>query len=285
MQINHPDTALDYATAGGGGVRGPDGGRKTVNLLTGEEDAPNNYRLNVNQGGGPGGVQPRHRHTFDQFRCIREGYYEMGTVELEPWDIAYIPENCFYGPNTNGPDVKIIDIQFGGASGRGYPSMAQRRKGMDALRAKGGTFENGFHVTVDENGKRHNQDGFEALQEELWGRKVDYLPSRFTSQVYMRPSSYSWVKDPDASGIAWKLMARLTERDIRIAYIQVDKGASLLFGAEAAPEILWIKEGALSVDGTDHPTMTAFGTTTEEEPRSLRATESTELLYFKLPTF
>jgi hypothetical protein len=81
------------------------------------------------------------------------------------------------------------------------------------------------------------------------------------------------------------MMGRFTERDIRCAYVQVDKGASLLFGTEPAPEILWIREGSLSVDGTDHPTMTAFGTTTEEEPKALRATELTELLYFKLPTF
>jgi hypothetical protein len=81
------------------------------------------------------------------------------------------------------------------------------------------------------------------------------------------------------------MMGRFTERDIRCAYIQVEKGATLQLGTEPAPEFAWIKEGSLSFNGTDHPAMTAFGTTTEEEPGALRATETTELLYFKLPTF
>jgi hypothetical protein len=285
MQINHPDNAPEYGAVGGGGVRGGEGSNM-VNLLTGEEDAPNNYRLNVGRGGQTTTVvQPRHRHIFDQFRCIRSGYYQMGNVELEPWDIAYIPENCFYGPNTSGPDVKIIDIQFGGASGRGYPSMAQRRKGMDALRARGGRFENGLHITIDENGEQHNQDGFEALQEELWGHKVTYPEPRFTSQVFMRPRAFEWVKDPDSPGVAWKMMGRFTERDIRCAYVQVEKGATLRLGTEPAPEFVWIKEGSLSFNGTAHPAMTAFGTTSEEAPQALVATELSEMLYFKLPTF
>jgi hypothetical protein len=263
-----------------------------VNLLTGEEGAPNDYRLNVGRGGQKATeVIPRHRHTFDQFRCIRSGYYELGNVILEPWDIAYIPENCFYGPNRNGDEngngmsVEIIDIQFGGASGRGYPSVAQKRKGMEALLARGGTFEKGLYTWFDENGKKHIQDGNEVMLEEIWGRKVDYPEPRYTSQVYMRPSAFEWVKDPDVDGVAWKIMGRFTERDIRCGYVQVEKGATLWLGKEPSPEFVWIKDGSLSYNGTVHPAMTAFGTTTEEEPRALVAAELSELMYFKLPTF
>jgi hypothetical protein len=286
MQINHPDSAPDYGTVGGGGVRQSAGTRKSSTLLTGEEDTLNNYRLNYGIGGGDNdALSPRHRHTFDQFRYFLTDGYQLADTVIPAGRIGYFPESVFYGPQVIPPGVTIMDVQFGGAGGNGYPSLAQRRKGMDALRALGGTFESGLYVTVDEKGKRHNQDGFEALMEQITGEKINYVNPRYADQVFVNPENFDWIEDRAFPGVARKSMAVFTERDIRVGAIQLRPGASFSFGTEAAPEIVFVDKGVISFNGEDRPRLTAFGTTATEEPSTLTAAEYTELIYFKLPTF
>ena len=46
-------------------------------LLTGQDNSPNNYLLNVGRTGGGGWTTPRHRHTFDQVRYVLKGRYPI----------------------------------------------------------------------------------------------------------------------------------------------------------------------------------------------------------------
>jgi hypothetical protein len=290
VQINHPDTAPDYYgdSGGGVGVREFDGRPSPRVLLTGEEDTLNCYRFNYNVGGGAGdGFSPRHRHTFDQVRYFLTGEFQYGDQVVPAGLIGYFPESTFYGPliRTTGEGLNYVDVQFGGAGGNGYPSLEQRRKGSEALLAKGGTLEGGMYITVDENGQRHNQDGFEALWEAVTGKKVTYSEPRYTDQVFMNPDHFAWLKDPELPGVARKTVGVFTEREVRIGFIQLDKGASIPFGEAPAPEILYVNHGAMSYNGTSHPECSAFGTTADEQPHTLTADEATELLYIKLPTF
>jgi hypothetical protein len=288
MQIGHPDTSPKYSEVSGGGVRGDvtrvRPGPGSACLLQGEEDALNCYRMNYGDIGGGG--SPRHHHTFDQIRYFMTGEAQYGDLVVPPNTIIYLPETVHYGPLVPRPgDKSGVEIQFGGASGNGYPSMAQRRKGAEALRAKDGHLENGTWVTIDADGNRHNQDGFEALWEAIWDKKANYAKPRYNDQIYMHPENFSWIKDPDNPGVARKTLGVFTEREIRIGFIQLAKGASVQLGERPAPEIAFVTEGAISWNGEAHPRLTAFGTTTDEAPQTLTAIEDSELYYLKLPTF
>jgi hypothetical protein len=257
-------------------------------LLSGEEDAPNNYRLSVSLGGAVGEPtnSPRHRHIFDQVRYLMKGEYSVGVDQvMTEGQIGYFPESVFYGPQLLQPDLQILTLQCGGPGGIGYPSLEQRRKGYEALMQRDGTIEGGRWTWLDENGDRHNKDAHEALDEEVYGHKITYAPPRYDSLILMNPDNYSWVKDPNTPGVARKIVGTFTERAVRIGFIELDTGAELAFGTEPSPEVLFLKEGRISCNGTVHEQYTAFGTTTEEHAQTLTAVAPSELVYIKLATF
>ena len=151
--------------------------------------------------------------------------------------------------------------------------------------ARGGRFEDGFYVWEDEEGNTHNQDAFEAKWEAIYDKKIAYPEARYHSIVLMNPASYAWIKDPENPGVARKLLGAFSEREIRIACVELDKGASLSFGNEPAAEIAFLEEGALTHNGTTHGAHSGFATTADEHPQTLVAAEDSRLLYLKLPTF
>lgn len=292
MQINRPETAVDIhkdITDYRSGAGKKPSARVARMLLTGRENALNNYRLGLSGGASADAENwqtPRHRHTKEQFRYVIEGEYQLTDKETLPqgW-AAYFPESVYYGPQNLTPNLKLLVMQFGGPSGHGYLSNRQIQKGIDALTAKGGHFERGVYTWVDADGRRHNQDAAEAAEEQVIGRKIEYPPARYKDFVMMNPAAYSWVKDRDNQGVARKMLGSFTERDVRFEMIRLDKGAVLPVGVEASPETFFLKEGAVMHDNKLYPAQTAFGTETEEAPSLLTAAEPTEFIYMKLPTF
>jgi hypothetical protein len=286
MEIRHPNTAPSGRALTGGGVRQINGPPRSQFILgVGGAGTPNAFRLSYGEGAEGGEVlSPRHRHTFDQFRFFMGGAFTLADYTIPVGYVGYFPESVFYGPQVIDASVKVFSVQFGGASGIGYITPAERPEGMARLRERG-SFEGGLFVTVDENGERHNQDGFEALQEEIRGKKVDYAPPRYSGQVLMDPENFAWSKDPDNPGVAVKLLGRFTERDARVGFVRIDAGASYTFGHEQAPEILFLHTGVISYAGASHPRLTAFSVGADEGPYTLVASETAELLYMKLPTF
>jgi hypothetical protein len=285
MKYGHPDTVP--AKRPGGGVRGSDGTRTGSLLLEAGEGTVSCYRLSYGEGRGGAPINsPRHRHTFDQIRFIMSGEYEIADKVIPGGLVGYFPESVHYGPQVISSEVTILDVQFGGASGLGYLTPKQLAAGRESLLAEGkGTLENGLYVTVDANGKQHNQDAFEAVQQHIVGHRVDYAQPRYLDQVWMNPDSFEWVKDEHQPGVARKMLGEFTERDVRIGFFSLEEGAELTFGTERASEIAFINKGAISYDGKIHPRLTAFGTEAADNPEVLLATEPTELLYMKLPTF
>jgi hypothetical protein len=287
MEITDPDATVSYAEVAGGNIRPSGGGSfNAQSLLHGIEGAPNNYRFNIaTRSDGPDQFSPRHRHTFDQFRYFIAGDYLLADEPIPAGSVGYFPESVHYGPQVIPVGSTICDVQFGGASGNGFLSLAQRKAGFERLIAKGGRLEDGLHITVDASGKEHKQDGFEALQQEVFGKQVVYAPPRYSGQTIMHPDNFAWVKDPDFPGVARKTLGVFTERDARVGFIQLEKGASFLLGEQPAPELLFVVHGSLAHDGVAHPAHSAFGTWSNEDPQKLTAEEDTELLYFKLTTF
>ena len=284
MLVNTPDGASNYyATAGN--LRS--GNRLTRTLLTGRESSPDNFKFNFGGGGdSEDWTTPRHRHNFEQVRYPLSGDYVIAKNKVLPsgW-VAYFPESAYYGPQVKSGNLTMLSLQFGGPSGTGYWSVAQRKKGYEDLLAKGGKFDEGIYSWVDETGQRHNQDAAEAVWEQIYGRKIEYPKPRYPEFVVMDPDSFTWIRDADEPGVAWKKLGSFTEREIRVAFIRLDKGARLPFGREKAGEILFIKEGSLSHDDKSHGRHSAFHVAAGEQPVTLTALEPSELFYVKLPTF
>src|SRR5690349_17742178 len=105
-------------------------------LLTGDDNSPNNYLLNVGLTGGGGWGTPRHRHNFDQIRFVLKGSYPVSPHKvMKEGSIAYFPESVHYGPQDRPEGLEMMVIQFGGASGQGFLSSPMREAANEALKA------------------------------------------------------------------------------------------------------------------------------------------------------
>jgi hypothetical protein len=284
MRTSHPSQAPDYFKEAGN-LR--EGTRVSRVLMTGEEGAPDNFRLGLGSGGDEKSwTTPRHHHNFEQIRFPLEGDYSIGKKRVLPqgW-VGYFPESAYYGPQVMSSNLTMLVLQFGGPSGHGFASVAQRKAGLERLKARGGTLENGIYSWVDDEGKHRNQDAFEAVWEEMNGRKISYPEPRYDDLILMNPASFQWIDDPDTPGVSRKQLGTFTEREVRIGFVRLEPGATLTFGSEPSSEILFLKEGQVSHAGQTQERHTAFGTSAQDTPEQLTAVAASELFYMKLPTY
>ena len=218
--------ALNAPLYNAGNLReGDDSGIKV--MLEGREGTLDNFRLfhSVNQEGG--WEAPRHRHNFEQIRFPLSGGFEYAPDKvLQAGWVGYFPEGVYYGPQIRHKGLKMVVLQFGGASLSGYMSTVQRRRGFNELKAKG-TFSKGVYSWVDEGGRKHNQDAFEATWEHINGRKLVYPRPRYDGLIMMDPAAYAWVDDPQQPGLSRKPLGTFTEREIRVDFVRLAAGASL----------------------------------------------------------
>jgi len=253
-------------------------------MLEGPEGSANNYRMLL-EAPITDWTTPRHRHDFDQIRYAARGDldYAPGKILPEGW-VAYFPEGVYYGPQVKKPGLLLALFQFGGASGHGYSSNRQKKAAYDAM-LKNGKFENGVYTYVDEQGQRHNQDAAEARRELVIGRKVEYRP-RYEDLIIMNPANYDWIKDPQTPGIARKFLGCFTERQMCVGFIRLDPGATMTFGAQRAPEMVFIAKGSVRVG--DNSTCGQYGALSfepEDGRVPVSATEPTEFLWVELHKF
>jgi hypothetical protein len=284
MQIGNPAVAPNYYDQAGN-LR--TGNRISRTLLTGTENAPDNYRLGYSYGGDDAKwTTPRHHHNFEQIRYVLEGEYSVATRRTIPaGHIGYFPESAYYGPQDINPELTMLILQFGGPSGQGYASIAQRKKGLEDLKKRDGELANGIWSWVDEDGVHRNQDAFEAVWETMNGRKIDYPPSRYEDIILINPDTFGWVPDEADPGTAWKLLGVFSERQTKIAFVKLDEGAHIELGTEPSNELAFIVDGRISAGGETHERLTAFGTAKQDAPDKLTAVEPTTLFYIKMPSF
>ena len=271
----------EEAPKGNAGLR--DGTLDNKILMIGNENSPDNYTLGITRVVGGYNV-PRHRHNFEQVRYIDQGQTNFGEKILKAGMIAYFPEGCYYGPQARPDASGGLTFQFGGPSGYGYLSRTQQKQARAELEKKG-AFEKGYYTYVDETGKRHNKDAFEAVYEHFTGNKVVYPPSRYADIVVMDPANYEWIADKSAAGVAYKWVGAFNERGCRLGFIRVAKGAKLTRGTHNASESLAVIKGAVTANGRTYPLHSAFGFDPSEGPTVLTATEDTEFLCLQMPKF
>jgi len=275
----------EAATAPGGRVGSMrDGILEQKYLLTGHDNSPNNYLLNVGRTGGGGWTTPRHRHTFDQVRYVLKGRYPIAKgVVMEEGSVGYFPESVHYGPQERPEGLEMMVCQFGGASGQGFLSPTQREAANAALATKG-TFKDGIFTYIDEKGQRHNKDGSEACYEEATGKKSVYSKPRYANFIIMDPEAYDWVPE-GAEGVYMKSLGMFTERNTRIDLIRLDAGATLAGGMQPSIELLFLSKGAVAVDGKEYGERAAFEFLKNEGPVAIKAVQPSELLRIVLPQF
>ena len=244
-----------------------EGGLAFKNLFHGTDGDPNNFRLVLSRNGGEY-QSPHHRHNFDQLRFCVSGPANIAPGKtLEEGDIGYFPEGAFYGPQHDHgrPRVTLV-MQFGGASGLGYMSSTQLKRGTEELESLG-TFGGGRYRR---RGEEADRDSYEAIWEHIFQRPIAYPPARYADPLLMRPSAFEWRADAARPGVRRKELGSFTERPLKLAFVALDPGASLDLGEQGSMTLAFVTEGdgaceqggwkehsAFRLDGDDHLTLRA----------------------------
>jgi hypothetical protein len=246
-------------------------------LLAGDESSPDNfvvYTLRTPKDF----FSPRHRHNFDQVRLQIDGYSDFNDGRLTPGKIGYFPEGTRYGPQTSSDDSTILLLQFGGASGDGYMSHPTLKE-MIALLKQKGEFHDGIYTWHDENGQKHNKDGYQAAWEARYGRLMTFAEPRFDRPVFMDPASFDGLPVPGESGVREKALGEFNQGRTSISLFDVADGAGHEVRGGA---IVFAIRGAGTVSGEHWSRHTSVEVRPGEMAR-FAAEEAGELLVITMP--
>jgi hypothetical protein len=167
------------------------GGLESHRLMVGTPGTPGNFFFALGTTHSDY-TTPRHRHNFEQIRLQYRGEFDYDRDgKMKDGTVGYFPEGTFYGPSKSGDNSQVLILQFGGASGSGYMSHDEYAQGLADL-SKRGTFHDGIYTWIDEAGKKHNKDGYEAVWEESRQRELVYPAPRYERPVFMRPENFDW---------------------------------------------------------------------------------------------
>jgi hypothetical protein len=227
---------------------------------------------------------PRHRHNFEQVRYIINGEVRYGDEVVKGGSAVYFPEGVPYGPQVRTLGMKIFTVQFGGASRNGFVSRKEFEAGADALK-KRGQFEKGSFTYFDEAGRRHRKDSFEAVWEQVRGRKLEYPKPRYGDIVVMNPENFRWIDRGDTPGVADKWLGTFTECGTRVGLTRLDAGATLTAGTHDTAEILFLTQGKVLCRGMEYAPQSAFGFEAHEGPEPIKALEPSEFFVTQMPRF
>ena len=223
-------------------------------LLTGTEGNPGNFALQL-VSMPETYYSPRHRHNFDQVRYQIEGEFDFAADgKMKPGTIAYFPEGTHYGPQSSKQKSLTLVLQFGGASGSGYLSSEQYARAAAEL-AKVGSFEKGVFTRTGEDGAKVNQDAYEAVWEQVNGRRLAYPKQRYAGPVFMEPAAFHWLPLAQHPGVSRKLLGVFSECEVRLALYQLQPGASLPLQDNS---IYFVDTGSGGADGGSYEKYTTL---------------------------
>jgi hypothetical protein len=283
VQASHPATARDYFAVAGN-LR--TGSNRLRVLLTGKEDAPDNFRADFSEGNDEGvhWTTPKHRHNFEQVRYVLAGTLSITPeLTLPAGMVAYFPEGVFYGPQDWDPELRMLQVQFGGPTGLGYMSVEQRSRGRAELLGKGIEFADGKAKWRDGAGRRHQQDAYEAVWEHIRNRKISYPAARYSSVISIDPSRFEWIRAEE--GTWYKSLGVFNERHVGIGIYRARKGAPIRLGHTDAAEILFLSSGTVRHGDATHADKSAFACEAGEPVQTLVAAEEAEMFHVRLPAF
>jgi hypothetical protein len=193
-------------------------------LLTGNEGSADNYALTLVDVPGEY-TTPRHRHNFEQVRIMLKGQFGFGPgLTQEEGSVGYFTEGSWYEQHGDQPSQTLL-LQCGGPSGSGYMSDTQLQQGIEAL-SRRGRFHDGVYSWNDGNGKLHNQDGYEAVWEHVFGRAIVYAKPRYETPVILYPDRFNWIPVPDTTGLSIRQLGTFHERGLQLVQLRLDAGCT-----------------------------------------------------------
>jgi len=277
MLIAHRDSA---PTRGGYAHR--PGGISFIALLQGEPGAIDNFDLSIAISTDDF-FTPRHRHNFDQVRFMLQGEFSFDKGRVQrPGQLSYFGEGTYYQQKGVGYSETLL-LQCAGASGSGYMGFELLYKKGHEL-AQRGKFEDGVYTWYDEKGIKHNVDGYQAVWEAVYGRKLEYPEPRYEGAVIINPESYAWVPVAGSPGVAVRELATFHERGLSAGQLRLDAGASHRVTGTPAVNLLFVIEGSGTVDG--QPIRRHSAVKVERgESVLVSAAEPLVLQRFRLPCF
>jgi hypothetical protein len=262
-------------------------GRTDYKLLArGEAGTPDNFELTIVKWSPEGTYSPRHRHNFDQFRFpLNEPLNYSPNLDVGPGQLGYFSEGGHYGPQRIKGGCLALMLQFAGPGGHGFMSYPETRRGSDELKEKG-RFEKGIFRYEDEQGRTHNQDGYEAVWEHVNGRKIEYAPPRFPEPVVMNPEAFAWRPHGDDDALSVRAFGVFNERGTAANLFRMAAGGRHRFDAQERRRLFFVVEGAVDVDGARCTRHTAIALDQGESVELANTGESPAvLLNFDLPSF
>jgi hypothetical protein len=250
-------------------------------LLAGDEGAPDNYSLSLVDV-AVHYEAPRHRHNFEQVRLMLDGRFGFGPGAVqEVGSVGYFCEGTYYTQRGDGPSTTLL-LQCGGAGGIGYMGFERLQQGIRELSARG-SFDRGVFTWQDAQGKKHNQDGYEAVWAHVFQRRVHYPRPRYQAPVIVEPAHFGWL--PWARGVALKRLGCFNERGLGVAMWQIDALGSLRLLPAARTELLYVLKGQLTCGGQALQQGSAIEVR-RGEPLHLQAgPEGADMVGFSLPSF
>jgi hypothetical protein len=249
-------------------------------LFEGQENTPDNYLL-VLANEGSDYYSPRHRHAWDQVRFCLEGAVPIGRdLKIEAGEVGYFPEGVHYGPQEGGPDRIVLLLQFGGASGLGFLSVDQLRRGREQLLQEG-VFDQGVFRRRSGEGKK-NEDGYEAIWRHVTGRPLNYPKPRYRAPVVMRPEAFTWRDVAGMPGVRCKSLGVFPERGLALGFLAVDAASIYVAEPSSARRFVWVREGQGECNGVPYFTSSAIRLEPGEMAR-LAASTATELFVITVP--
>ena len=261
------------------------GDRRFTDLLNGDDDAKDNFRLiHAQQKGEFSG--PRHRHNFDQIRYCISGAMNYGPNSwVKEGELAYYPEGAYYGPEVSDKEYVVLALQFGGPSGLGFTSSRRITEGMEQLKAYG-TFEKGiFRRSGDlPPGTRRNQDSFEAVWEHLNGRRLEYPTPRYPTTVLIKPDSFAWVPYGKDSGAWIKRLGVFTERSLELSMVKVGAKGEFTVRHRPGTQVGMVLSGGGQIGAENYGALSTFALQAGEAAH-LHAEAETMMLLIGLPLF
>jgi hypothetical protein len=217
------------------------GGVSFRHLLAGVEGAPDNYSLSLVDV-AERYEAPRHRHNFEQVRVMLKGRFGFGPGAVqEAGSVGYFCEGTPYTQRGEGPSTTLL-LQCGGASGAGYMGFERLQQGIRSLRERG-QFHDGVFTWHDGQGKKHNQDGYEAVWSHVHGRSVVYPRPRYQAPVILWPPHFAWL--PHSRGVALKRLGCFNERGLGLAQWRLQAHARVQLPAAQRCELLYVQSGQL----------------------------------------
>lgn len=252
-------------------------------LMEGEAGSSENYGLHIGCESAAF-FSPRNRHPWDQIRYCISGSVPIGPGKsVDAGEIGYFPEGLHYGPQ-QGPERKVMVLQFGGASGKGYLNRDTVNRAYDEL-GEVGRFEKRVfrrNGTAGGGAGRRNLDGYEAIWQHVTGKTLEFPPPRYTDPVIMKPAHFAW-RDSGVRGVQQKDLGRFSDRGTEVTVFRADAGKRRVLPGANHLRVVFIMKGRGKCGREDYKRHSALEFS-PGEAMAVTPAASTELLVMTIPS-